>query len=414
MRSHFRLFSFTVAVTGLALSGLALFSSVPTSALIASVAPATSAGAASGSTVSMLGFWNSHAYITDWGPTFPADKPPGGPYPNPTTITSYDPATGAFSGIDDAWGVGRENITGTLHKDGAVTYTIVDPGNVLHGTGTVIFDAETTTATWKGTWSNSIGEHGTSYGTWKGFRISGTVRLGCSFCSATPALPVVGVDVGVHGSYSLSNTLTTDSDGRFKDVLPSGSYSVTPDVAGWTFTPASREVTSNGTAVQADFDGCPAAGSTSLAGMWSMITGPPSTTLQAGFKKCFNHFDVTYDSSEKSIHLHWDVKGVTCEGGPGGTVGFRTIPLEKPLEYNWVFPARVIKNGKKKVGWAYGDFAPGYGSGGGVQVAVEINPKGSSGSVRISDTKTLKDIHRIDNTDWWCWPKSETMTLVPK
>ena len=239
MRSHFRLFSFTVAVTGLALTGLALFSSVPTSALIASVAPAASAGAASGSTVSMLGFWNSHAYITDWGPTFPADKPPGGPYPNPTTITSYDPATGAFSGIDDAWGVGRENITGTLHKDGAVTYTIVDPGNVLHGTGTVTFDAETTTATWKGTWSNSIGEHGTSYGTWKGFRISGTVRLGCSFCSATPALPVVGVDVGVHGSYSLSNTLTTDSDGRFKDVLPSGSYSVTPDVAGWTFTPAS-------------------------------------------------------------------------------------------------------------------------------------------------------------------------------
>jgi hypothetical protein len=361
----------------------------------------------------MLGFWNSHAYITDWGPTFPADKPPGGPYPNPTTITSYNPTTGAFSGIDDAWGVGREHITGTLYKDGAATYTIVDASGVTNGKGTITFDAETTTAIWKGTWSNSIGEIGTDYGTWKGFQISGTIRLGCSFCSATPALPVVGVDVGVHGSYSLSDTLTTDSDGRFKDVLPSGSYSVTPDVAGWTFTPAWRKGTSSGTAVQADFDGCPAAGSTSLAVIRSMITGPPSTTLTAGFKDCFNHVDVTYNSSEESVHLHWVVRGVTCNGGPGGTVGPRTIRLLKKLDYNWDISTSVIEKGKQK-GWAVGEKAPGIGRGGGVQVTVGINPKGSSGYVTFSDTETMRNTYPAANTDWWCWPNSEKMTLIPK
>lgn len=378
------------------------------SAVTASVAPAVLAGAASGSPVSMVGFWNSHAYITDWGPRFPADKPPGGPYPNPTTITSYDAATGAFSGIDDAWGIGREKITGTLYRNGAVTYTIVDPGNVLHGTGTVSFDAKTTTATWRGTWSNSIGERGTSEGTWKGFEISGTIRLGCSFCSAGPALPVVGVDVGLHGSYSLSDTLTTDNDGRFKDVLPSGSYSVTPDIPGWILTPVSREVTSEGTAVQADFDGCPAAGSTSHVDIKSMIVGPPSTTLTAGSGNCFNHVEVTYSFSKKSIHLHWVVQGVTCNGGPGGTLGLRTIRLPKKPDYNWDTSASVIKDGRQK-GWAAGNYAPGGASG--VQVTVDINPEGSSGYVSFSDTETMRQTYRANGADWYCWPYGERITL---
>ena len=66
------------------------------------------------------------------------------------------------------------------------------------------------------------------------------------------------------------------------------------------------------------------------------------------------------------------------------------------------------------MGWAFGEFAPGYGSGGGVQVEVGINHEGSSGYVRISDTETLRKTYRRDNTDWWCWPNSETMTLIPK
>ena len=76
---------------------------------------AVAAGA--GTMVSPVGFWKCEAYIADWGPTYPADKAPGGPFLNATTITSFDPATGTYSGVDIAWGIGRETVTGTFNSN---------------------------------------------------------------------------------------------------------------------------------------------------------------------------------------------------------------------------------------------------------------------------------------------------------
>ena len=154
---------------------------------------------------------------------------PAGPFPNPTTITSYDPVTGAFSGIDNAWDVGKEVINGVLHGN-SVTYTIVDPGVVLHGQGTVTFYSDGT-ATWVGTWSNSIGQFGTDYGTLKGFLLAGMVQaLSCGEDSCSPPTGLAGQPVLVQGTSSdgsaVSVSATSDADGTWSVGVPNGSYDV--------------------------------------------------------------------------------------------------------------------------------------------------------------------------------------------
>jgi len=221
-----------------------------------SIAPVMLAGAARPPSNAPLGFWNSYAYITDWGPTFPAHKPPGGPFPTPTTITSYDPTTGAFSGIDNAWGIGLEKITGTLYPDGAVTYTIVDPGEVMNGKGTITFNADRTTAIWRGTWSNSIGEIGTDYGEWKGFVLTGKVEADpCGAheteCSVPPT-PVSGVTITATGAYHAS--ATTDSQGDYSMTLNAGTWTITPTMDDLTFTPRSRSVDLKSDTSDVDFE----------------------------------------------------------------------------------------------------------------------------------------------------------------
>ena len=52
---------------------------VPASA-VASLVPAKTM-----TNISPIGFWDDYAYITDWGPTYPAGKAPGGPFSNKTT-----------------------------------------------------------------------------------------------------------------------------------------------------------------------------------------------------------------------------------------------------------------------------------------------------------------------------------------
>ena len=177
---------------------------------------------------SPIGFWDSFVYIMDWGPTYPADKPPGGPFPNPTTITVYDPATGAFSGIDDAWDIGKETITGTLHSDGTLTYTI---GKDLHGQGTVTFYPDGS-AIWTGTWSNSIGERGTVHATLKNFEMRGTVEgVVCNETSCTPS-GLGGLTILATGQDRVGNSVSvtdvTDDDGSWSVTVPAGLYRVGP------------------------------------------------------------------------------------------------------------------------------------------------------------------------------------------
>jgi hypothetical protein len=219
---------------------------------------------------SPVGFWDSYAYITDWGPGPVKHATPAGPFPNPTTITSYDPVTGAFSGMDNAWDVGKEVINGVLHGD-SVTYTIIDPGVVLHGQGTVTFYSDGT-ATWIGTWSNSIGQRGTEYGTLKGFLLAGMVQaLSCGEDSCSPPTGLPGQPVLVQGTSrdgsAVSVSATSDADGTWSVGVPNGTYEAGPSEDGHTFgglgyDPASvPDIAVNGSGVgDIDFRACAIAG----------------------------------------------------------------------------------------------------------------------------------------------------------
>jgi hypothetical protein len=217
-------------------------------------------------TDSPVGFWDSYAYITNWGPGPVKHATPAGPFPNPTTITSYDPATGAFSGIDNAWDVGKEAMNGVL-RGNSVTYTLTGTGVVLHGQGTVTFYSDGT-ATWIGTWSNSIGQSGTSYATLRGFLLAGTVQaLSCGEDSCNPPTGLAGQPVLVQGTSSdgsaVSVSATSDADGTWSVGVPNGSYDVGPTSDGKTvgipsFDPAKLPETVTGKDISdLNFMACP-------------------------------------------------------------------------------------------------------------------------------------------------------------
>jgi hypothetical protein len=267
-------------------------------ALLAPVVPASAT-----TTVSPVGFWDSYAYITNWGPGPVKHATPAGPFPNPTTITSYDPVTGAFSGIDNAWDVGKEAIAGVLHGD-SVTYTLTGTGVVLHGQGTVTFYSDGT-ATWIGTWSNSIGQSGTSYSTLKGFLLAGTVQaLSCGEDSCSPPTGLAGQPVLVQGTSrdgaAVSVSATSDADGTWSVGVPNGTYKLGPTLDGKTvgmaaFDPPTipRVTVSNHDVRGNDFVACVAqktTGTTEEAGTYEAAVGPPASS---GVSKCESLYGLT-------------------------------------------------------------------------------------------------------------------------
>ena len=98
-----------------------------------------------------------------------------------------------------------------------------------------------------------------------GYGISGNIR------NTTDALhPVVldGVNVTLTGAGGLSKTVVTDSAGNYSFAgLANGSYTVTPSLTGFLFTPANSAVNVNGAEVTGkDFDAVQAAGTFVISG----------------------------------------------------------------------------------------------------------------------------------------------------
>jgi hypothetical protein len=203
------------------------------------VAPANAA-----TMISPTGFWDCEAYIADWGPTYPADKAPGGPFLNATTITSFDPATGAYSGTDRAWGIGLETVTGTFNtNDGTEAWTTIGPHAVVHGQAKVTVNPDGTITT-SGTWSNTIGQTGTVGCSLKDSVLRGTVeKVSCGAGETScpvPPVPVPDVKITVAGPESAS--VTTGDDGDYTMYLQPGTYTVTPRTPGREVMPTSRRV----------------------------------------------------------------------------------------------------------------------------------------------------------------------------
>ncbi len=190
----------------------------------------------------------------------------GQSFPNPTIITSYSPATGAFHGTD----AGTFTVDGFLHGN-ALTMVTKESGYTSWSQGTITFGP--TKATWGGTWhdSHNVG------GTWKGSRkaveltLSGLVTgQTCSptSCSSAglPGQTIVVVGTASDGS-AVKKSALTDASGAWSAPVPKGAYTVGPSSDGQTidgtdFDPQQRQVTADSADIpNLDFVTCVASAS---------------------------------------------------------------------------------------------------------------------------------------------------------
>jgi hypothetical protein len=190
------------------------------------VPPVMPASAATPRGSSPVGSWEGYLCVTA--------GQGGGRYPNSTTISSYDPVTGAFSGTDDASDLGPGKITGTLSSDGAVADTITHAGVALHGQGVMTFYADGSAA-WTGTWTDTLGQSGCSFSTLEN-DVAGTVEgVECGETSCRQS-GLGGITILVTGTDRdgdpVSVTDVTADDGSWSVDVPAGSYTVGPTENG--------------------------------------------------------------------------------------------------------------------------------------------------------------------------------------
>lgn len=216
-----------------------------------------------GSTVTPVGDWTStvaHCTI-GWCK--------GQDFKNPTVITSYSAATGAFAGTDAGFAVSG-------HMSGSsFTMTISGGGYVSHVTGTISGDR------WTGTWTDSNKAGGTLTGTRKAkkLELSGrVVAVDCTSGTACQKTPLPGVVVTASGTGGGSTT--TGSDGRYSLLLRKGTYTVAPRAAGQEFAPASQVVDLAADRSGIDFSTC------ALTRTTQGVAAPASRAAGAGEPFC--------------------------------------------------------------------------------------------------------------------------------
>src|SRR5258708_8643155 len=104
------------------------------------------------------------------------------------------------------------------------------------------------------------------------WNISGTVN----------GVPGGGVTMTLSGAASA--TATSDSSGNYSfGGLANGAYTITPTHSGYTFTPASQNVTINGASISGiNFN---SSGNQSVIGQWSSVMSWPIVSLNAVLMK---------------------------------------------------------------------------------------------------------------------------------
>ena len=132
------------------------------------------------------------------------------------------------------------------------------------------------------------------------YSISGTV-------TESGGGPLAGVTMTLSGD--ASGTTTTDASGNYSFTgLPNGNYTVTPSMSGYSFTPASRDVTISGADVAGvDFEGTPSGSGPDL--LVTQLSAPSSATAGGSIyvnNSITNQGDQTAPSSKAGFYLSSD------------------------------------------------------------------------------------------------------------
>ena len=220
---------------------------------------------ASGSTPPTLAAEPYNSPIGSWPDTYTvvtAGPGTGQRYNDPTTITSYDPATGAFSGKCSFL-----SMVGVLHGT-TWTATISGGGYVSHHQGTIKFNPDGS-AIWTGTWTDSNGASGTWYGT----RAKGKPSAVLVICNRDLSLGETTTAVFA------CNAFVADASGGDPLLTPGGSLTWSAPVG--SFTPPTCDLKS----VNYGMAGC---GVTFKASATAVPEGtPPPVTATYGGDKVF-------------------------------------------------------------------------------------------------------------------------------
>lgn len=136
------------------------------------------------------------------------------------------------------------------------------------------------------------------------YTISGTITLNSA--------PLQGVTVALTGTSV--PTATTDASGKYSFSVNNGTYTITPSLTGYTFTPTTLSPTVNDANVTGeDFTAAPAShtisgtitsGGSALSGVTVALTGtsPTSTTTDASGKYSFSVNNGSYTVTPTSTH----------------------------------------------------------------------------------------------------------------
>jgi uncharacterized protein (TIGR03437 family) len=94
--------------------------------------------------------------------------------------------------------------------------------------------------------------------------------------------PVAGVTIGLTGTATMQ--ATTDAGGNYaiSNLDSTGTYTVTPVLAGYSFVPVSQTFTNTGTNPTASFTAWPAPRIAALAPAFASVLQPPPASLAAG------------------------------------------------------------------------------------------------------------------------------------
>ena len=147
-------------------------------------------------------------------------------------------------------------------------------------------------------------------------QVTGKVTLGCSAGCSASGEPLASVPVLVRGKQSFG--ATTDENGSYSVFVPSGHYSVSARVPGFTFAPSTRSISVPAPAFNVDFKGCTSPGLATVASASSASAAASGVKLYA--ESCANLVNLDFNPASRTWTVGWKILIPKCTYHGTGSV----------------------------------------------------------------------------------------------